>query len=63
MPASLPPVGERELYAAGLLSDIRSIICSVSKLGCELEPSVGKFSLFFFFPLSDDPTVWIAISC
>ena len=50
MPASLPPVGERELYAAGLLSDIHSIICSVSKLGCELEPSVGKFSLFFFFP-------------
>ena len=49
-PASQSPVGERDLYAAGLLSfGIRSIICSVSRRGCELEPSVGKFSPFFFF--------------
>ena len=35
--------------------------CSVNEPGCELEPFAGKFSLFFF-SLSGNLTVWVAIS-
>ena len=55
MPPSLPLVGERGLYTVGWLSSfgIRSILCSVRRPGCVLEPFVEKFSLSFF--LFGDP--------
>ena len=50
---------------AGLLSfSIRATTCSVCARGpcVALEPFMEKFSFFFFFNLSVNPMVWVAIS-
>ena len=59
-PASLPLAAGRDLSAAGQLSfGIRSILCSVSWPGCELEPFVGKFSQVSSLRLSSGCSGWV----